>query len=315
MQQPVMQIREPVPQVPESTRKLLALSVSENTRSSYENALNKLERWLDGKELTDVRLAEYISERYEAGDAPQTISMVVAAVKFSARLRSIDSPVGVISERTMSGVRKDGWNRGSGQVSAITFEQRKQLVQFIEDSGPTPKTLRDVAIFCIMSEAMLRTSEVLALYPKHIELVEDGTGRLTIEKSKTDSEGKGAVLFLSENTMDRVLLWIQEMKDQGKFDTAKHLFRRVIRNGSIQNGTITPRGFRKIIKTWTEKFGMKGRFAGHSFRVGTAQSLAKKGATLIQMQKAGRWKNADMPAYYIRNVSAADGAVAKLLVN
>ena len=52
--------------------------------------------------------------------------------------------------------------------------------------------------------------------------------------------------------------------------------------------------------------------SGHSLRIGTAQRLAEEGTSLVEIQKAGRWKSPDMPAYYVRGQEASQGAVARL---
>ncbi len=70
---------------------------------------------------------------------------------------------------------------------------------------------------------------------------------------------------------------------------------------------------RKDIKKYVAEVGMKGYYSGHSFRVGTAQTLARRGATLTQMQTVGRWKSSEMPAAYCRNELAGRSAVATLL--
>ena len=54
------------------------------------------------------------------------------------------------------------------------------------------------------------------------------------------------------------------------------------------------------------------RVSGHSLRVGAAQSLVENGASLVDLQVAGRWKSPSMPAYYVRNQEASRGAVARL---
>ncbi len=53
--------------------------------------------------------------------------------------------------------------------------------------------------------------------------------------------------------------------------------------------------------------------ARHSGRVGCAQDLAARGADLTELQVAGRWQSAAMPALYARNQLAGRGAVAKYL--
>ena len=67
------------------------------------------------------------------------------------------------------------------------------------------------------------------------------------------------------------------------------------------------------IKAAAEAAGIEGRFAGHSGRVGCAQDLAARGAGLTELQVAGRWQSAAMPALYARNQLAGRGAVAKYL--
>ena len=56
---------------------------------------------------------------------------------------------------------------------------------------------------------------------------------------------------------------------------------------------------------------LKGDYSGHSPRVGMAQDLARLGASLPEMQNAGRWKDSRMPALYCRNMAAKESAVAK----
>ena len=45
--------------------------------------------------------------------------------------------------------------------------------------------------------------------------------------------------------------------------------------------------------------------------VGSAVSLAKAGASVVDMQVAGRWKSAQMPAHYAKAELAERGAIAR----
>ena len=51
--------------------------------------------------------------------------------------------------------------------------------------------------------------------------------------------------------------------------------------------------------------------SGHSLRVGSAVSLAKAGACVVDMQVAGCWKSAQMPAHYAKAELAERGAIAR----
>ena len=56
---------------------------------------------------------------------------------------------------------------------------------------------------------------------------------------------------------------------------------------------------------------LKGFISGHSLRVGSAVSLAQAGASVVDMQFAGRWKSSTMPAHYAKAELAERGAIAR----
>ena len=67
-----------------TTRRLVAASVSPNTRETYARALRQVDAWRDGHPITDTRLAGYLAALYDAGRTPSCAA--VAAVRFRARL-------------------------------------------------------------------------------------------------------------------------------------------------------------------------------------------------------------------------------------
>ena len=74
---------------------------------------------------------------------------------------------------------------------------------------------------------------------------------------------------------------------------------------------LSPNGLTGHIRHVCRHVGLKGRFGGHSPRIGMAMDLARASVSLPNMMKAGRWKDPAMPAHYIRNILAATGAVAE----
>ena len=54
-----------------------------------------------------------------------------------------------------------------------------------------------------------------------------------------------------------------------------------------------------------------GSVSGHSFRVGSAQDLARDGASIAELQQAGGWKSESMPGRYVKRETAARGPVAR----
>ena len=67
---------------------------------------------------------------------------------------------------------------------------------------------------------------------------------------------------------------------------------RHIRGGDhVQSGRFTTVSARRIIQARAKAAGIEGFISGHSFRVGSAVSLAQVGVSVIDMQNAGRWKS------------------------
>ena len=90
------------------------------------------------------------------------------------------------------------------------------------------------------------------------------------------------------------------------------LFRRVRVGGRIGESALVHQTTREIVKIRAEAAGVEGQVSGHSPRVGSAQSLAAAGASLVEMQQAGRWQSPTMPGHYARAEFASRGAVARL---
>ena len=90
------------------------------------------------------------------------------------------------------------------------------------------------------------------------------------------------------------------------------LFRRARVGGAVGEDPIHPDSVRVILKARAEAAGVEGQVSGHSLRVGSTQSLAAAGATLVEMQQAGRWDSPAMPGHYARAELASCGAVARL---
>ena len=57
--------------------------------------------------------------------------------------------------------------------------------------------------------------------------------------------------------------------------------------------------------------GVTDKVSGHSLRIGSAVALAQVGASLVDIQVAGRWKDPGMPAHYARAQFAERGAIAR----
>ena len=69
--------------------------------------------------------------------------------------------------------------------------------------------LRNTAIVAIARDTGLRTSEVAGLDVADLDVETDGSGRLNLQKSKTDQEDRGAVQTLAPSTIRCVQAWLE----------------------------------------------------------------------------------------------------------
>ena len=293
--------------VSDTVRGLMDASVSENTRRAYRSALNKFGDWLSGAPVTDEAIADYLAGLHEAGKSPQTCAQVVAALKFAAKLHGMTPPIGPVTNRVLTGIRRSGRGRGRGQVQGVSFSQSDAAASFAVTGGSLADA-RDAAIIAVASDGLLRASEVAALQVDDITCQPDGSGTVTIRSSKTDQEGRGAELYLGAITVARIKAWLEKAGIR-----EGPLFRRVFLKGSrVGDRKMNVSSVREIIKKRCAAIGIVGQVSGHSLRVGGAQSLAAGGASLPEMQTAGRWESPQMPGHYARGQLAAKGAVARI---
>ena len=303
-------------------RKLISESVSENTLNIYHGALRRLGAFMGmeaGREmnvglllekLDDVTLARYIAALEAEGKAPATAQMAIAAVSYAVKLKNIKSPVNRLTIATMRGFRRKKGNRGRGQARGVGWTQAETMAAEASKDPDSLSGIRDAALISVMSDAMLRISEAAALLVSDVTEETDGSGRLSVRRSKTDQEGRGAVLYLGRPTMERVRAW----REAGRVNDGA-LFRRVsrgkIHTSRVGETALSTLSIRRILKARAVQTGIDG-VSGHSLRVGAAQSMAASGATLVDMQVAGRWQSPQMPALYAKHQLAGRNAVARI---
>ncbi len=191
--------------------------------------------------------------------------------------------------------------------TALTRQDAQRIADYAAADG-TLVGLRDAALVRVASDALLRVSEVAAVRVEDVETAEDGSGRLTVRRSKTDQDGKGATLYLGAPTMLAVRKW----RAAGNVAEGP-LFRRVWgRSNTVGADALTGRTVRRVLRRRAEAAGVEGRISGHSARVGSAQDLAAAGEELTELMNAGRWQSPAMPAHYAQGQLAGRGAVARL---
>lgn len=294
-----------------SLNAVLGHQIAENTKRSYETQWRRFVRWTSDKQLESlpanpVHVAVYLAERLEAeGHKPATLRAAAAAVSYAHRSASLEDPCASteVKDALKSATRKAG--RNQRQAEALTADalqlvrataQRPRRARGGKLETPETATQRgavDIAIISLMRDAMLRVSEAASLRWGDLTSAPDGTGRLLLRRSKTDVEGESVVLFVSQPTMsDLALVHEAASERHSMFGLSRDQISRRIKRAA-------------------REAGLGEGFSGHSPRVGMAQDLARAGTELPRLMTAGRWRSPRMPALYIRNETAARGAVAQ----
>ena len=291
-----------------SVRDAIAASRTPRTLRLYAGAFRRWSAWAQGNGFAALPGAPELVAGYIAhlgtNRSVATARQAAAAIAHAHRTAGHSNPCeseGV--RRTLAGIGRQHAAAGKTvrQAAAITGERLAAIRATIrtELRGASPSTrkraARDTALLAVMRDGLLRRSEAAAISWADLETAPDGSGRLTIRRSKTDQTGAGAVLYLGPPTV-RALESIRPADP----DPEDRVF-------ALSGSQIT-----RIIAARAAAAGIPGA-SGHSLRVGTAQDLAAKGAGLPELQAAGRWSDPGMPARYIRKQTAGRGPVARYL--
>lgn len=280
-------------------------SRSHNTKAAYRTYLSAwtihaAKRGVLARPAHPAAVAEWLTSLADQGKSINTIQVAKAAIAAAHREAGLDDPTSTeLVRRVLAGLAREAARQGrrSSQVKGLTVEDLRRIRAHLEPPGgapPGPIALRDLALVQVMRDGLLRRSEACNLIWGDILQVEDGSGRLTIRHSKTDPEGRGAVMFLAPATMAA----LERIRPADA-----HPHQPVF---GLSGPYLSMR-----IKTIAERAGLGPGYSGHSCRIGMAQDLAAHGATLAQLMTAGRWTNPAMPALYTRNQAAASSAVAQ----
>lgn len=161
------------------------------------------------------------------------------------------------------------------------------------------KDIRDMAIWAMTFEGMLKRSEVTALTINDIEVAQDGLITLCINDN---------LIGLSEVASSAVNRWLTlSMIDSG------FVFRRIDRHNNIGDNPLDHSSIYRIFRRASQELELPADviFSGQSPRVGASQDLADAGLSVHQIQHQGRWRSPAMPAQYIGQRAKRDNTLKK----
>ena len=283
------------------------------TRRAYACAWKQFQAWAEAEGLESlpadpVVVAAYLAQRAADGLSVASLALDRKAIRHYHGKAGLPTPTASEGVRqTFAGLRNQAADRGDEprQARALTVEGLEAIRRTAHRprSGPTGRTESaaaarrrgdmDIAIASVMRDAMLRRSEACELRWGSMVLRPDGTGRVTVRRSKTNAAS--VVLYVGPESTEAL---------------------RRIRPGNVARsqrvfGLRSGQAISNRLAAMARAAGLGEGFSGHSPRVGMARDLTAAGTGLTALMVAGRWKSERMPAHYCRAEKAGRGAVAR----
>ncbi len=235
---------------------------------------------------------------------PATIRRYVASIGHLHRAAEVADPTK--ANVVKLAIKRLGRQHGSRQQQAAPIGEMVVERILATTPGKTLTEMRDIALLMTARDMLGRRSEVVALHVHDVAFSDDGSATVLVRRSKTDTTGQGAVLWLSPRTTKALKLWLKTAAI-----TEGPLLRSVLKGSKI-GGPLDAGTVARIYKKLASRAGVDASaISGHSARVGMAQDLVAHGAELPEVMQAGRWKSPTMPARYAERLTAGRGAVAQ----
>ena len=148
---------------------------------------------------------------------------------------------------------------------------------------------------------MLRGTELCTALKRDLSPMRGGAGKLYIPFSKTDPDGDGASVHITERSIGDVSRMWKGMVKAGLWDPHEERIFPFKRNWLSQR-----------IKDAAARIGLSGKYGSHSLRIGMAQDMTVAGCSLLMIMKAGRWRSPEMPARYTEGLLPEEFPTARL---
>ena len=280
--------------------------LSDNTRRVYGAQWRLFNDWCDLVGLRalpaePLTVARYLAVRAGSGASVATLRLATSAIARVHRWAGHDSPSrdrGVREALRGWGRRLARPQRQAGALTAdvlavirLTAVQPRKRGRGIETPEQAAVRSRfDLALVAVLSDAGLRRSEAAALTWDDVQPWDDGSGRITVVRSKTDVEAAGAVVAITPAAMRA----LEALRPMGVVSSEKVF--------GLSESQIARR-----VKAVARAAGLPDweNFSGHSGRVGMARRMAQNGAPTHEIERQGRWKQGGgMVGRYTRGESA-----------
>ena len=265
--------------------------LSDNTRRTYDAQWRIFAGWFDDVGLSPLpaeplTVARYLATRANTGASITTLRLATSAISKAHEWAKLESPCrdsGVSASLKGWGRRLSKPQRQSGALTAdvlavirlTAVQPRRRGRGFETPEQAAEREKSDAALVAVLSDAGLRRSEAAALTWGDVQQWEDGSGRITVVRSKTDAEAQGATVAITPAAMQ-----------------ALSAIRPAGAGGGEKVFGLSESQIARRVKAIAKAAGLENweYFSGHSGRVGMARRMAQNGAPTHEIERQGRWK-------------------------
>lgn len=218
-----------------------------------------------------------------------TIKRYAVTIGLLHRTLGLTDPTAIVSVKNLLADLRIEKKSDALSTIAFTKQHLDELTQLLTQSK-TSRDVRNLAIYHIMFECMLKRSELRDMSLEALDLSRE---RYSVSLGSEH-------YVLSSEASALVKRWLDVRGTQ-----AGALFTAIDKYGNLSHLALNDSSIYRILRAASDKLKLDVRFSGQSLRVGAASELAEQGVKVKDIQHYGRWKSAAMPYQYIGNSSQA----------
>lgn len=270
-----------------------------NTIRAYEADMEEFLRYCEVKGLealpsTPAVVAEFLASVTGVGIKSATIRRKISSISAIHRLSNLADPTKHSEVKIALRKMHRQLGRNFAQAYGIT---QPVLEKLLLATGDGLRGKRDRLLLLLAHDTLRRRCELVSLRVDDIDASAEEGACILLRRSKTDQEGTGKWLYLSLRTSKALQEWLDAAQITDGFVLRGVPGRHKVK-GQLCEGQVS-RIYKRLALAAGLNAAIVKTISGHSLRVGGAQDLLVKGASLPQIMVKGGWMKTDTVMRYV----------------